>query len=149
MQEEATIRKKNVGITKSTAKNNISLLLDTVKRINKSNNKYKYPHRIKDIVLFGSYLTDKEKLGDIDIFFNLDRRWDDLREMEKHFAKVRPYTTFIQYLYNAQFLTLKLLRNKKPSFSFSNLDFHKEFIEENNVNHIVLVENFKLTNNQY
>ena len=147
MQEEATIRKKNVGITKSTAKNNISLLLDTVKRINKSNNKYKYPFKIKNIILFGSYLTDKKKLGDIDIFFELERRWDNFSEMQIYFSFVRPYRTFHEYMYNAEFYTLKLLRNKKPSFSLMYLD--KTFIEENNVNHIVLVENFKLTNNQY
>jgi predicted nucleotidyltransferase len=147
MQEEAIIRKKNVGITKSTAKKNISILLDTVKRINKSNNKYKYPFKVKSIILFGSYLTDKEKLGDIDIFFELERRWDNFSEMQEYFAFVRKYRTFHEYLYNAEFYTLKLLRNKKPSFSLMYLD--KSFIEENNINHVVLVENCKLTNNKY
>ena len=149
MQEEEVIRKKNVGITKSTAKKNISILLDTVKLINETDDKYKYPYRVKDIVLFGSYLTDKQKLGDVDIFFELENRWDNNEEMRKYFKDVRTHTSYIEYLYNAQFYTLKLLRNKKPCFSFMDLYFFQSFLKEENFNYVVLVENFEFTNNKY
>ena len=50
---ESVKHKKNASISKSKAKQNIYELLETISTINSVNDKFKYPFRVKKLILFG------------------------------------------------------------------------------------------------
>ena len=48
--------------------------------INNGNADYKYYNRVKDVILFGSFInTDKDKIHDIDLYVI----WDDKRQTKR------------------------------------------------------------------
>ena len=66
-------------ITRSTAERKLKEFLERVIEVKKS--KY-YLYKVSKVVVFGSYLSEKEKINDIDISIslvakekNMDRRW--------------------------------------------------------------------------
>ena len=61
-------RKKNVGITRAKADHLIAALVERAKAIDADP---QYLYGISRLAVFGSYLTGKEKLGDIDIAVEL------------------------------------------------------------------------------
>jgi len=58
------LQKKNVGITRKKADELIKMFVENVKVANASEG---FMHTVTRVTVFGSYLTNKEKLGDIDI----------------------------------------------------------------------------------
>jgi len=146
--------KKNCNISKKTAEQNINGMLEVVKVINSTDDKHMYPYKIKNIYVFGSFLSEKEKLGDIDIFIDFECRWDDLREMYEEFHFVRPHLYnqgiigYIEWHGNAKYHILKMLRNNKKSFSFHEMDEFETLIKKYpDFKYKPLVENFQLSSN--
>ena len=102
-EEEVINKKKNVNIKRQNALDNVEGLLSRIKEINEDNSLI---HFINEASLFGSILTDKEKLGDIDIFIEFKCRkkesndlWWDVLDEDKR-------------------IIYRKLRNGKKSFSF-------------------------------
>ncbi|MCU7512355.1 MAG: nucleotidyltransferase domain-containing protein [Ignavibacteria bacterium] len=56
---------------RSTADKKLQEFLQRVKEVN--NNNY-YLYRVTKVILFGSYLTDKERIGDVDIAIELEHK---------------------------------------------------------------------------
>ena len=112
--EETIKKKKNVNIKKETALKNVEGLLNRIKELNEDDS---FIHFINQASLFGSILTDKEKLGDIDVFLDFKRRNDD-------------YCYYLDLLEDRRKITTKL-RHGKKSFSFHWMYELESFLEEN------------------
>src|SRR6185503_5583585 len=67
-------RKKAIGLTRKTADELIRKICATAERINADKNMSRV---IVKLTVFGSYLSDKEKLGDLDIAAEYDFRYPD------------------------------------------------------------------------
>ena len=72
------MNKKTLNISRKTADRIVSEVIERAKEINASSFP-KFMLSVKKIAVFGSYLTDKEKLGDVDIAVLWERR----KECEK------------------------------------------------------------------
>jgi len=59
--------KKKINIKRENALKNVEGLLERIKEINKDN---KNPFFVTYAALFGSILTEKDKLGDIDVDYH-------------------------------------------------------------------------------
>ena len=66
-------------ILRKTAERKISELLERVKIINTSP---RYLFEVTKVIVFGSYLTEKQKINDIDIAVTLERKEADNNKFE-------------------------------------------------------------------
>jgi predicted nucleotidyltransferase len=67
-------KKKNIGLTRRKADELLEKVIQRAFEVNSAPDT-EFLHTIKRIAVFGSYLTDKEKLGDLDIAVDLENRW--------------------------------------------------------------------------
>ena len=91
--------KKKVGVTRETADRLLDNLLTRAKEIDADP---QYLYGISRLAVFGSYLTAKDKLGDIDIAVELgpkervpERHWEACAEQRKNGPRGQ---SFIEYL---------------------------------------------------
>jgi len=74
----ATARK---AITRRTAERLLEEFLNRVKEINACDD---YVYRVKQVILFGSYLSDSPRLGDVDLSIVLEFRVNDPHQRIRH-----------------------------------------------------------------
>ena len=67
-------------ISRKTADKKLAELMQRAKIVNSSN---KYLYLVKRISVFGSYLTDKEKINDIDLDIELESKYSDLSSKQR------------------------------------------------------------------
>jgi len=121
--------KKNVGIRRETAIRLVNELVERVKVANKLP-KEEVPHRITKLYVFGSYLSDKEKLGDIDIFYDQEEKWNDNDAMNDYFFHhIKNNSSELSWWDNPLRVTRKYIRNYKKSYSFHAMWEMKEMIK--------------------
>ena len=120
--------KKQIGVKKETATKLINELVERAELANTLDKKI-VPYKIKRLVVFGSYLSDKEKLGDIDIFYELgDSKWKNIDDQIKYFWNYR--NVGLQCYDNARYITSIFLSNKKKSYSFHCIDELESFLKD-------------------
>lgn len=127
------VKNPNRYIKRDKAELHMQELLQTCYSINNELDIYKAPMFIKNLIVFGSYLSEKERLGDIDLFVEFHIRWEDKRQMVNYFAKMynsRANRNLGYYYTCAQHHMYKLLRNKKNFFSFHEMDEYETFLRE-------------------
>lgn len=110
-----TDKKKNVGITKSTAEVLVKELIERAKFGNELP-KEEMPFRVLKLEVFGSFLTDKEKLGDIDIAFEMECKYLPPDQMYADYSK-KSVKAVVSSL-KAWPFSIMFLRNNKKSYSF-------------------------------
>lgn len=137
--------KKALNISRNTADRIISEVVERAKEINASPYP-KFMHFIKKIAVFGSYLTDKEKLGDVDIAVLLERREgyvrDDYRENALECIRIHNKNVydFYEQLYFPEKIARQTLRNRSKSLSIHDYDELERMIEEWGTEHKVIYE---------
>ncbi len=71
-------------ITRHTAERLVEAFLNRVKEVNACND---YAYRVKQVAIFGSYLSDSPTLGDIDLFIILEPRYKDAHKQHSLLEK--------------------------------------------------------------
>ena len=78
-------------------------------------------HYVKKVAVFGSYLTDKDKLGDVDIAVLLQRREEDMSDdiqddsLECISIHDKNVSDFFQVIHFPEKIVFQTLRNKSRS----------------------------------
>ncbi len=138
--------KKVLNISRKTADRIVSEVVERAKEINAAPYP-KFMHFVKKIAVFGSYLTDKEKLGDVDIAVLLERRregdcgkhcdpQDDFYEcVRMHNKNVYGFFQVMDFPYT---IARQTLRNKSKSLSIHEYDELERMIEEWGTEHKVI-----------
>lgn len=119
----ATARKP---ITRQTAERLLSEFLQRVKEINDCAD---YAYYVKKVVIFGSYLSDRSDLGDIDLAIWIEHRYSDMRErsrscqqrIELALQNGRRFKTFWAEWSWPYTEVIRFLRNRSPSISIHDL----------------------------
>src|SRR5258708_5087610 len=75
--ENSRRRKKTLELTRTTADRNLSELIERARAANRSPD---FTYRIERLTVFGSYLTDKTRLGDVDVACKLAPRFTGERQ---------------------------------------------------------------------
>jgi len=108
-------------ITRQTANKKIAELIERAKIVNKSND---HLYKVKRIAVFGSYLTDKDKINDIDIDIILERKFTDEIQKEKEDACIKRaisegkvFRNFVEQLFYPTYHTQKFLKQHSRAFS--------------------------------
>lgn len=125
-------------ITRKTAEKAINELLKRANEINKLN---KFAFHVKKITLFGSYISDKEFIGDIDIIVELENSTKDINAFQTicnnriEIAKLngRCFSYWMQeelWPYNE---VLYFLKNHKRSLSFHSTVLYNDLTCESKV----------------
>ena len=110
-------------IMRKTADRAISQLLDRVKEVN--NDPY-FLYEVKRVVVFGSYLSNSEKINDVDIAIELVSKEQNLELREKHFTQRREevarkgkyFGNIIEELAWPEIEVRKFLKSRSRSLSF-------------------------------
>ena len=113
--------------SRTTANRVVKELLDRARNVNAESY---YLFRVKKVVVFGSFLSEKEKLNDVDIGVYLERKEAD---MDKHMALCRERSmlamqhgrrlnTYLEELFWAEQEVLKFLKSRSRSISLHHDD---------------------------
>ena len=78
--------KKNQIIKRSTAN---KIIEDFLNRVENINNNSKYLYKVKEVRLFGSYLDNKERIGDIDIAVNITPKYSKNKQIKLEDIKIK------------------------------------------------------------
>src|SRR6266446_5851030 len=70
-------RKKTLGLTRDVADRNLNELRERARTANRS---LDFAYRVERLTVFGSYLTDKPQLGDVDVAYKLTERYTGQRQ---------------------------------------------------------------------
>lgn len=137
--------KKTLNISRKTADRIVSEVVERAKEINASPYP-KFMHFVKKIAVFGSYLTDKEKLGDVDIAVLFERREefesgdsekDGLECIRIHNKNVYD---FFEVLYFPERIVKQTLRNKSKSLSIHEYDELERMAKKWDTKHKVIYQ---------
>jgi predicted nucleotidyltransferase len=127
--------KKVLNISRKTADRIVSEVVERAKEINASPYP-KFMHFVKKIAVFGSYLTDKEKLGDVDIAVLLERKeecergnWEDDADECIRIHNKNVYN-FFQVMSFPEKIVYQTLRNKSKSLSIHQYDELERMIKK-------------------
>jgi len=130
---EATLKGRSLAlasaakpITRKTADRILEEFLDRVKNINSDSY---FLYKVSKVDIFGSYLTDKEKISDIDISveiqpkYNTEEQWekDEARRQEAYDKEIK-FPNFVEQLYWPMTEVLKKLKNHSRAISLHNGD---------------------------
>jgi predicted nucleotidyltransferase len=131
MPQETPHRKKKVGITRAKAKELIAALVERAKAVDADP---QYLYGVSRMAVFGSYLTGKEKLGDIDIALELgpkERHPPTHWKLAEEQAQEAPRGNMVEMLFWPQLKVRKALRDRHGAFSFHEFteleEMEKEF----------------------
>lgn len=120
---------KNVRIKRENVEALLQDLIKQAEYINSHPSKKDFPYTVKRLWVYGSYVnSEKTHLGDIDIFYELENRWDDTITAANYFIKKNHPSSLpygggtLGYLAYPEVLTVKFLRNKHKAFSFLNFN---------------------------
>ncbi len=137
--------KKVLNISRKTADRIVSEVIERAKEINASPYP-KFMYFVKKIAVFGSYLTDKEKLGDVDIAVLLERKeecergnWEDDADECIRIHNKNVYD-FFEQMYFPEKIVRQTLRNRSKSLSIHQYDELERMIEEWNTEHKVVYQ---------
>lgn len=112
-------KKKHCGLTRPTADKLVADLLLRIPMINAGD---QYLYGVERIELFGSYLTSKEKLGDLDVAVLLYRKEPDDSTFRKlsqdQQAEAPAGSLWLQQVYWCQEKVFRALRAGHKAFSF-------------------------------
>ena len=137
--------KKTLNISRKTADRIVSEVVERAKQINASPYP-KFMHFVEKIAVFGSYLTDKEKLGDVDIAVKLKRRKEDKHPDPLHDAYecIRLHNKrvpdFFQAVSFPETIVKQTLRNKSKALSIHQYYELEEMVEEWDTEHKVIYQ---------
>jgi len=111
-------KKKNLGIKRETAERILKEVVQRAKKIN-SSPESQFMYFVSKVLVFGSYLTQKERLGDIDLAIEIEQRWKTDKEYDRLLNAVSGNKVLgdsrVFYPYQKLITTL---RNRSKSLSF-------------------------------
>ncbi len=116
-------------ITRKTAERKLKEFLARVEEVNRDDGT-EFGHKITRVALFGSYLTDAERVNDIDIGVEMASRKSDPEEQINHELELarksgRRFSTFLEELAWASVHVRQFLKARSRSYSiheFSEMD---------------------------
>jgi hypothetical protein len=126
------MKKKNVGLTRKKADQILSRLTGTADECY-FENKCEVPYYASRIIVFGSYLTDKEKLGDLDVFIEKKCKWKYRGEMVDFFLN-HPNNnerTIINKLAFPDNVFYRFLKQGSTSLSMHDISEMDAFLQKN------------------
>jgi hypothetical protein len=116
----------NPAISRQKAEQLLNELIERAKQINVSDELLYYVEKIK---VFGSYLSDKNTLGDLDVAVKLIRKYDGDRFMKENQKRVhqaiqegRRFANYVDQVYWPQREVMLLLKTKKKGLSLHDED---------------------------
>ena len=121
-------------IKRETAKRLVKQFLERVERINDSG---EYAFQVKQVIVFGSYVSDRPDLGDIDFAITLEPRYSDQdkqqaienERIKKALEAGKSFKSFIEKLIWPQEEVRRILKNRSPYISLHNPEYEKEILE--------------------
>jgi hypothetical protein len=139
-------RDKKAYITKKLSVYHVKDLVERTDHLNKTDDKFQYPHRIENLIIFGSFLSNKEILGDIDIIFDYKSRWDKPIDEQDYFWDKPSRNCWSLAIFNSYNFTKKLLRNKKRSFSFHTAHEFETLLKIPEFRYVYLIKDYVINN---
>lgn len=124
------MKKKNCNLTRRKADELIALLLERIEQVNLDP---QYIYGVSRAVVFGSYLTDKERLGDLDIAIELGPKYRDENEHQKQYDEQvdrEGKGSFLQRYFWPHEKVMRALRGRNYGISIHSCTEYDSLVEE-------------------
>jgi predicted nucleotidyltransferase len=137
--------KKALNISRKKADQILSEVVERAKEINASPYP-KFMHFVTKIAVFGSYLTDKEKLGDVDIAVLFERREESVGEHFPEHAREcieihkKNVSDWMQMMFFPDKIVRQTLQNRSKSLSIHSYDELDRMVRDWNTPHQVIYQ---------
>jgi predicted transcriptional regulator len=128
---DETLKGRRFGISKAipaiSRQKATQLLNDLIKRAEDINSNKELAYFVEQIKVFGSYLTDKEKLGDLDVGVKISgRKCDDVMALRQKrvslaIANGKYFDSYMDQVYYPLLEVELMLKNKQRSLSLHDL----------------------------
>jgi predicted transcriptional regulator/predicted nucleotidyltransferase len=134
------LAKGSPPLTRKTAERKLSEFMDRVREANSNRN---FAYRVRKVVVFGSYLTSNDKLGDIDVAVELaPREQDHVKQQALNNARIfsaestgRRFNNILDRLYWAQHEVCLFLKSRSRAISLHRTDDEAVFRDRFKVLH--------------
>ncbi len=121
-------------ITRKTAERIVKQFLERVEHINQSS---EYAYRVRQVIIFGSYVSDSPDLGDVDFAITLEPKYSDQDKQraienerrEKASEAGKNFKDFFEQLIWPQEEVRRILKNRSPSISLHDPQYEKDILE--------------------
>lgn len=124
-----TVKNKTKRMKRSTAER---LLRELIGRVESIQDDDSLAYRVSDLVLFGSYLSDREDLGDLDVAVNIVRRFEGDEQLcieeERREVTCPKSADFVLRLFWPIEEVLRMIRNRSGWIQLTDLDHDMEVI---------------------
>lgn len=124
-----TVKNKTKRMKRSTAER---LLRELIGRVESIQGDDSLAYRVSDLVLFGSYLSDREDLGDLDVAVNIVRRFEGDEQLcieeERREATCPASADFILRLFWPNEEVLRMIRNRSAWIQLTSIERDREVI---------------------
>jgi predicted nucleotidyltransferase len=131
-----SLAEANAGkpIKRKTAERLVKQFLERVERINDSG---EYAFQVKQVIVFGSYVSDNPDLGDIDFAITLKPRYSEQDKQQaienerrkKALEAGKSFKSFLEELIWPQEEVRRILKNRSPYISLHDPEYEKEILE--------------------
>ena len=124
-----TVSNKSKRMKRNTAER---LLRELIGRVESIQDDDSLAYRVSDLVLFGSYLSDREDLGDLDVAVNIVRRFEGKEQLrveeERRILTCPASADFVLRLFWPNEEIYRMIRNRSAWIQLTSIERDQEVI---------------------
>ncbi len=121
-------------LTRKTARRKLDEFLDRVREVNRDD---RLVYRVRRVVLFGSYLTEQERIDDIDVAVELEKRYAGVEDQAARQARIREaitagrqFASYVNTVFWPQVEVLLRLKARSRAISLHDFEMERSLLEQ-------------------
>jgi predicted nucleotidyltransferase len=121
-------------LTRKTARRKLDEFLDRVREVNRDD---RLVYRVRRVVVFGSYLTEQERINDIDVAVELEKRYAGAEDRAARQARIREanaagrqFATYMDTIFWPQTEVLLRLKARSRAISLHDIEMEQPILEQ-------------------
>jgi predicted nucleotidyltransferase len=121
-------------LTRETARRKLDEFLERVREVNRDD---RLAYRVRRVVVFGSYLTERERINDVDVAVDLEKRYADDEDMAVRQARIREtdaagrqFASYAERVFWPQIEVLLRLKARSRAISLHDFGMEESFLRQ-------------------
>ncbi len=121
-------------LTRKTARQKLDEFLERVREVNRDD---RLAYRVRRVVVFGGYLTEQERINDVDVAVELEKRYAGDKDLAARLARIREanaagrqFASYAERVYWPQIEVLLRLKARSRAISLHDIRMEESFLRQ-------------------